>query len=261
MNVLRHSKVKQRGPLGTVAAFLIERPGNVKVTVVDRAVVLLSRVTMMLIILGVSITFYEVVMRYVFNRPTSWVYGKTLWLGAIIYLVAGAYAMQQRNHIRITAIYNSVPAWLKMTFDYLSLFIIVVYATLMVVGGNQIAFADFMDWIEHGRLLNPTMAGTIKWLLSPLIICSKIFVDLATLITFPAATKKYVESSNGADNCCRHRGHSRRCVAAVSFLRYQHRSRYWNPAVVVIYRFGAATDCRRSAWVCDRLSRCCGRMA
>jgi len=129
MNLPRHNKLKQKGAIGTVVAFLIARPENEKVTFVDKAVLFLSRVTMMLIIVGVTITFFEVVMRYAFNSPTSWAYGKTLWFGAIIYLVAGAYAMQRRNHIRITAIYNIVPAWLRMTFDYLTLFVIVVYAT------------------------------------------------------------------------------------------------------------------------------------
>jgi len=132
---------------------------------------------MLLILVGVVITFFEVVMRYVFNSPTTWAYKKTLWLGAIIYLVSGAYAMQRRSHIRITAVYTIAPAWLRMTFDYLSLFVIVVYATLMLVGGAELAFAAFMEWIRSGRLLDPSVAGTIK----PLVLIMTILVAVIAI--------------------------------------------------------------------------------
>ncbi len=167
----------QKGLFSAVSEFLKARAQNEKVTIVDKVVLRFSRASMLLIILAVAITFYEVVMRYVFNSPTMWVYGKTLWLGAIIYLVSGAYAMQRRRHIRIAALYDIAPAWLRMTFDYLSLFVIVVYATLMLVGGAELAIADFTDWIQHGQLLNPRFAGTIK----PLVLIMTVVVAVVVI--------------------------------------------------------------------------------
>ena len=153
-------KVGRPSPLNAIAEFLFVQPDNEAITIVDRIVVVVSRLSMLLILLRVAITFFEVVMRYVFNSPTTWAYKKTLWLGAIIYLISGAYAMQQRSHIRITAIYNIAPIWLRMTFDYLTLFVIVVYATLMLVGGIEPAYAAFSQWIRTGSLLDPSVSYT-----------------------------------------------------------------------------------------------------
>ena len=61
----------------------------------------ISRVAMLLVAVIVAIMFFEVVMRYVFERPTLWVNEMSLWLGGAIYLLAGVYVMQQRGHIRI----------------------------------------------------------------------------------------------------------------------------------------------------------------
>ena len=58
----------------------------------------------------VAIMFYEVVMRYLFVKPTLWVNEMSLWVAGAIYMTAGLYAMQQRSHIRIFIIYDMVPA-------------------------------------------------------------------------------------------------------------------------------------------------------
>ena len=100
------NQVDRTSPVRAITEFLFAHPDNETITIVDRVVVVVSRVSMLLILLGVAITFFEVLMRYVFNSPTTWAYKKTLWLGAIVYLISGAYAMQQRSHIRITAIYH-----------------------------------------------------------------------------------------------------------------------------------------------------------
>ena len=146
-------------------------------TIINRGVALVSRAAMLLILLGVAITFVEVVLRYVFNSPTTWAYKNTLWLGAIIYLVAGAYAMQRRCHIRITTFYNLAPPWLKIVFDYLTVFVIVVYATLMLVGGLEPAFDAFMNWVRSGQLLNPSISGTIK----PLVLIMTVVVVILAI--------------------------------------------------------------------------------
>jgi TRAP-type C4-dicarboxylate transport system permease small subunit len=177
MNQHKHNETDQLGPIGTLGGLLKARPEKGRFTIVDRAVLILSHVSMLLILLGVAITFFEVVARYVFNSPTSWVYGKTLWLGAVIYLVSGAYAMQRRSHISITTIYNIVPGWLRVSFDYLTLFVIVVYTTLMVVGGSELATAAFWEWVQHGRILDLPIPGTIK----PLVLIMTVVVAVVAI--------------------------------------------------------------------------------
>jgi TRAP-type C4-dicarboxylate transport system permease small subunit len=54
----------------------------------------------------VLLTAYEVVMRYVFNRPTIWVHDLTIALTAICFVFGGAYALQRDDHIRITVAFT-----------------------------------------------------------------------------------------------------------------------------------------------------------
>lgn len=200
MNQYTPDKAEKSGSNRQLSSYFIEIPENKNVTVVDHAVVLLSRVSMLLILVGVAITFFEVVMRYAFNSPTTWAYKNTLWLGAIVYLISGAYAMQRRNHIRITAFYKIAPDWLALTFDYLSLFVIVVYATLMVVGGTEPAYDAFLTWIRSSRLVDPSMSGTIK----PLILIMTVVVAIVAinnmLIDRCGSGKKHKTRANKDDS-------------------------------------------------------------
>ena len=77
----------------------------------DRLSLFLGRVTMLLIVTLVCVMTYEVVLRYVFERPTLWANELSLWMAGVIFLLAGLYAMQQRSHIRIYLLYDLMPRW------------------------------------------------------------------------------------------------------------------------------------------------------
>ena len=175
----QHTKelVEGRGVIGGIRAFITARPDNERVTVVDRVVTAVSRVAMFLILFGVAITFYEVFMRYIFASPTLWVNEMTLWLGAMIYMVAGAYTMQRRAHIRITAVYDIVSRRTRLVFDYAALFVVVVYAVLMLVGGYDVAWEAFITWERFGTVFDPPIPATIK----PLVIIVTLLVACMAL--------------------------------------------------------------------------------
>ena len=170
----QHTKelVQGRGVIGGIWAFIAARPDNERVTVIDRVVTVISRAAMFLILIGVAITFYEVFMRYIFASPTLWVNEMTLWLGAMIYMVAGAYTMQRRSHIRITAVYDIVSKRTRLIFDYVAMFVVTVYAVLMLVGGYDVAWEAFITWERFGTVFNPPIPATIK----PLVIIVTLLV-------------------------------------------------------------------------------------
>ena len=53
-----------------------------------------------------AFTFYEVVMRYVFNAPTIWVHETTIALTAICFAFGGAYCLATDRHIRVVLLYD-----------------------------------------------------------------------------------------------------------------------------------------------------------
>ncbi|MEM9522926.1 MAG: TRAP transporter small permease subunit, partial [Pseudomonadota bacterium] len=100
----------------------------------DRVSVFLGRVTMMLIVLLTSVMIFEVVLRYVFERPTLWANELSLWLAGFVFLLAGLYAMQQRSHIRIFLLYDILPRGFQRLCDAISTALIVLFAAALIYG-------------------------------------------------------------------------------------------------------------------------------
>ncbi len=145
--------------------------------ILDTIVFGFSRVTMWAPAFVVSIMFYEVVMRYLFLKPTLWVNEMSLWVAGAIYLTAGLYAMQQRSHIRIFIIYDIVPRWLQRGFDVLSVLCIWAFVGGVIWGGYGEAYAKFMRWERFGTAWDPPIPATIK----PLILMTLVFLALQAL--------------------------------------------------------------------------------
>ena len=149
-------------------------PDNPRITPIDRIVTPISRITMFLIYVIVLITAYEVTLRYVFGKPTLWVNELSLWLGSVIFLMAGVYTMQRRAHIRITAVYDISPPWLKIVFDIVAALVVVGYAGMMIYGSFGVAWDTLLRWERFGTYWNPPIPATVK----PLVLLVTFLVAL-----------------------------------------------------------------------------------
>ncbi len=136
-----------------------------------------SRVMMWAPALIVAIIFYEVVLRYIFFRPTLWVNEMSLWIGGAIYVTAGLYAMQQRSHIRIFIIYDIAPLWLRKIFDLLSAVCVCIFAVAVIWGGFGEAAAKFWRWETFGTAFDPPIPATNK----PLILATLLVLALQAM--------------------------------------------------------------------------------
>ena len=125
----------------------------------------------------VAIIFYEVVMRYIFFRPTLWVNEMSLWIGGAIYVTAGLYSMQQRSHIRIFVLYDMAPLWLRRVFDVISVLCVCIFAFSVVWGGYGEATAKFWRWETFGTAFDPPIPATNK----PLILVTLVVLALQAL--------------------------------------------------------------------------------
>lgn len=144
---------------------------------VDLVTLSINRVAMWAPAFVITIMFYEVVMRYVFVKPTLWVNEMSLWVAGAIYLTAGLYAMQQRSHIRIFILYDIAPRWLQKLFDVISVFCIWLFATAVIWGGYGEASAKLMRWERFGTAWDPPIPATIK----PLILITVVILAIQAL--------------------------------------------------------------------------------
>lgn len=87
--------------------------------------------------LAVTISVLEVVLRYGFNRPTSWAHEITLMLVGIGMVWGGAYCMAEDRHIRVTVVRDAMPERVRRVVD-----VVVGFFTLLFCSG--LAWAGYV---------------------------------------------------------------------------------------------------------------------
>ena len=141
----------------------------------DRIALFIGRVTMMMSLAMTGVMLYEVFVRYVLEAGTKWANELTLWIAGCLFLLSGVYAMQQRCHIRITLLYDSVPRPVRKTFDVVSTALIVVFAAGLIFGSYKQVFVNkFYKWEMLGTAFDPPIPATIQ----PLILIVMAMVAL-----------------------------------------------------------------------------------
>lgn len=96
---------------------------------------------------AVVISVYEVIMRYGFNRPTSWVHETTLMLVGIGMLWGGTYCMAEDRHIRVTVVRDALNEKTRRIVD-------------VIVGALNLLFCAGLAWagyfMTQKALFDPT---------------------------------------------------------------------------------------------------------
>ena len=93
--------------------------------------------------LVVVITTYEVLMRYVFSSPTSWVHELSIALCSVSFAFGGPYAEGKDAHLRISAAYDRAGSKMRSLYTAIS-----ILAGAIYLGGLLYAFT--MRAIETG---------------------------------------------------------------------------------------------------------------
>lgn len=155
-----------------------------------------GRITMILIAFLVCVMFYEVVVRYVFEKPTLWANELSLWTACLVFMLAGLYAMQQRSHIRIYIIYDMMPRWMQKASDVLSVSLIFIFATAMVWGSYKEAHDKFLRWETLGTAFDPPIPATMK----PMLLFIVVLVAFQALSNLIADWNKAPEHHTPMDD-------------------------------------------------------------
>ena len=163
---------------------------------IDRIAMFIGRVTMLLIAIVVCVMMYEVILRYVFERPTLWANEMSLWLAGFVFILAGFYAMQQRSHIRIYLLYDMFPRAVQRICDTVSTVLIVGFAFFLVYGGYGEAKAKMLRWETFGTAFDPPIPATLK----PLVLIVVTLVAIQSVLNLIADWNKEPEIHSAADD-------------------------------------------------------------
>lgn len=93
---------------------------------------------------------YEVVARYGFSAPTFWAHEIAGLLGAVAFLLGGAYCMIDGSHMRVTALTDRMSPRLKWLADGLALICGTIYLAALTFSGWQIAERSLFRFMPDG---------------------------------------------------------------------------------------------------------------
>lgn len=84
---------------------------------IDRISTWMGKAFAWLVVILVVETFYDVLLRYVFNNPTGWAYDVSYFLYATIFMMGGAYALARNQHVRGDIFYRLWPVRVQASVE------------------------------------------------------------------------------------------------------------------------------------------------
>lgn len=76
-------------------------------TAVNKTNIFVGKLMVGVTLLAVAVISFEVIMRYIFNKPTNWGHESMTLLFAIFYCAAAGYAHYYRAHVRVDVFYST----------------------------------------------------------------------------------------------------------------------------------------------------------
>jgi TRAP-type mannitol/chloroaromatic compound transport system permease small subunit len=104
------------------------------VRTVDRFTMVTGTVIACLNVPLVAVVAWEVIARYVFNRPTSWAFDMTYMLYAAIFMLGSAYALERGAHIRTDFFFEKWSVRTKGTIDAVAYLVFFFPSLLLFLG-------------------------------------------------------------------------------------------------------------------------------
>jgi TRAP-type C4-dicarboxylate transport system permease small subunit len=132
---------------------------------VDTTTRVLGEKTSLVFLIAVALTFYEVVLRYFFNSPTTWVHEISIALTATAFIIAGSYTLQRKNHIRISLVIDSVSERMRHRLNVINLLIVIYFLAALGYGAAIQAKKSIAVMERTGTASDLPLPVTLKSLL------------------------------------------------------------------------------------------------
>lgn len=133
---------------------------------------------------AVVISVYEVIADFAFDAPTVWVHDLTIILCSACFFLGGTYAMQRREHIRITVLYDLFPPALQRALDIITFSLALFFMTMLSYFATSAAVESIGLVERSGRAWDfpMPMVVRISFSLGSLLLTLQIASHLFALI-------------------------------------------------------------------------------
>ena len=115
---------------------------------IDKISSVSGRILVWWTVVAVVIITFEVVMRYVLNRPTNWGHESMTLIFGMQYILCGAYAHWAKAHVRVDVVYQAFSPRNKARMDALTALLFFLYIGVMTYTGWFFYWDSQVIW-EH----------------------------------------------------------------------------------------------------------------
>ncbi len=103
----------------------------------------------------VCFVIYEILVRFVFNKPTIWANEAVVYLSAIGYLLGGAYSLYYRAHVSVDILYLRFSPRVRAILNVITFFFILIYLGALIWMGSIYAWESLKVREATGSPWNP----------------------------------------------------------------------------------------------------------
>ncbi len=124
--------------------------------VLSRSITLMGKIAGAAIILCILVITYDVMMRYFFNKPTSWGYEVSCYLLLVVLSLSIPYSLSVGAHIKVDMAYDRFPPKLRAYCDLLGFIMFLLFGGFLLQQAiDMLKDAYTKHWVMVGTLLIP----------------------------------------------------------------------------------------------------------
>ena len=101
------------------------------------------------------IVCYEVLMRYLFHRPTIWASEAMVYGCGYLYVLGSAWAMKENRHVKIDFLWEKLSARGKRIIDCITFAFFFLYMAMLLWVGSKFAWESILLGETSGTPWNP----------------------------------------------------------------------------------------------------------
>ena len=124
---------------------------------IDASSEVIAKAASWLVMVMMSITVFDVVLRYFFDAPTIWAYELSGLLLAPFWLLGGAYVLSQNFHVRMDVFYRRLTPRRQAILDLVTHTFFFFYCSLIVIGGWDYFWTSFIRDAHSWTLWRPVL--------------------------------------------------------------------------------------------------------
>ena len=113
------------------------------IRVIDKTNEWVGKIVSFLLIPLVLITAYEVIMRYIVQRPTIWSWDLNIQVFAAIIMLGGGYTLLNKNHVVVDVLVMNMDARKRAILDLVTSLFFFMGMIVLLAGGWELASMSF----------------------------------------------------------------------------------------------------------------------